>query len=26
VIDGAKAAQFMKSLKGLMEGPILILA
>jgi pyruvate dehydrogenase E2 component (dihydrolipoamide acetyltransferase) len=26
VIDGAKAAQFMKSLKGLMEDPILILA
>jgi pyruvate dehydrogenase E2 component (dihydrolipoamide acetyltransferase) len=26
VIDGAKAAQFMKTLKGLMEDPILILA
>jgi len=26
VIDGAKAAQFMKTLRGLMEDPILILA
>jgi pyruvate dehydrogenase E2 component (dihydrolipoamide acetyltransferase) len=26
VIDGAKAAQFMKTLKELMEDPILILA